>query len=116
MVFVVGDVLVVHNEDVESHNLGPLWIPSGTSASMNLDQPMRYTYNCSFQASNYMGLDVRTPTTLGTRLQGLILAGPATVIFLFLYSLLVYPIQTTNDRAKEQKSESYTRESLPPQE
>jgi hypothetical protein len=100
MVFVVGDVLVVRNEDSESHQLGPLWVPAASTARLSLDQPMNYVYNCSFQPSSYMGLEVRTPTTLGTRLQGLLLAAPATIIFVFLYSLLLYPLQPTPPRPK----------------
>jgi hypothetical protein len=100
MVFVAGDVLVVRNEDIESHQLGPLWIPANSSASLNLDQPMQYAYRCSFQATNYMGLDVRQPTTFSTRLQGLFLTAPATMIFLFLYSLLVYPLQPEKSEKK----------------
>ena len=100
MVFVEGDVLVVVNQDSESHQLGPLWVPSLSSASLNLDQPLQYGVQCSFQPSSYMGLDVRPRTTLGTRLQGLFLAAPATVIFLFLYSLLLYPL----DKGKKTKS------------
>jgi hypothetical protein len=110
MVFVAGDILVVKNEDIESHQLGPLWIPANSSASLNLDQPMQYAYRCSFQATNYMGLDVRPPTTLATRLQGLFLTAPATMIFLFLYSLLVYPLQPEKS---EKKAEGFIKEIEP---
>jgi hypothetical protein len=99
MIFVVGDVLVVRNQDTESHQLGPLWVPALSSASLNLDEPMQYVYKCSFQTSSYMGLEVKTPTTLGTRFQGLFLAAPATIIFLFLYSLLLYPLQPAAPKA-----------------
>ena len=37
MSFVVGDTLVVKNEDSVEHQLGPLWIPAGSSASMPLN-------------------------------------------------------------------------------
>jgi hypothetical protein len=93
MVFVTGDTLVVYNQDDESHQLGPLWVPAGSSASLSLDEPMLYAYKCSFQPSSYMGLEVRTPTTNATRLQGLLLSAPATIIFFFLYSLLVFPLK-----------------------
>lgn len=92
MVFMVGDVLVVRNEDSENHQLGPLWIPAGSSASLALENANRYVESCSFQPTQYLGLDVRTPTTLGTRLQALVIAGPGTIIFLFIYSLLIFPI------------------------
>lgn len=106
MVFVVGDVLVVRNQDSESHQLGPLWVPAFSSARLNLDEPMRYVYNCSFQTTSYMGLEVRTPTTLATRFQGLILAAPATIIFFFLYSLTIYPLQPAPAQAAAPKREN----------
>ena len=66
MVFVVGDTLVVKNEDTASHQLGPIWVPPGTSASLNLDTANRYSYACSFQPSRYLGLDVRSRVTCST--------------------------------------------------
>src|SRR5512145_1288384 len=36
MIFVVGDVLVVENNDSVDHKLGPLWIPAHTSAQLAL--------------------------------------------------------------------------------
>lgn len=93
MVFVAGDELVVLNQDSTSHQLGPLWIPANGRASLLLDSPSQYAYQCSFQASNYLGIDVRPPTTLFTRFQAVVLAAPATAIFLFIYSLLVFPLQ-----------------------
>jgi len=38
MVFVVGDVLVVRNDDLVSHQLGPVWVPPGSSASLALER------------------------------------------------------------------------------
>jgi hypothetical protein len=92
MVFMVGDVLVVKNEDSTDHQLGPLWIPANSSASLTLDNANRYLETCSFQPTQYLGLDVRQPTTLGTRLQALVVAGPGTIIFLFIYSLVLFPL------------------------
>jgi hypothetical protein len=43
MVFVVGDTLVVKNQDTTSHQLGPIWVPPGASASLNLDTANRYS-------------------------------------------------------------------------
>jgi hypothetical protein len=92
MVFVVGDTLVVHNNDRSDHQLGPLWVPAGTSASLNLDQASKLAYSCTFQASRYLGLDVRKPTNWRTRLVALLLAAPATTLFIFVYSLVLRPI------------------------
>jgi hypothetical protein len=49
MIFVVGDTLTVKNEDSVDHELGPLWVPAGSSASLVLDQPRKFMYTCSFQ-------------------------------------------------------------------
>ena len=38
MIFVVGDTLVVQNQDVVDHKLGPLWIPASSSARLSLDR------------------------------------------------------------------------------
>lgn len=93
MVFVRGDRLVVKNEDIVAHQLGPLWIPAGLSASMVLDQADKFAYSCSFQSSRYLGLTVKEPTTWQTRLIGLSLASPVTAVLLFIYSLLVVPLR-----------------------
>lgn len=99
MSFVLGDILLVHNMDVVTHTLGPLFIPAGTSAEMPLDEADNLALSCSFSPSNYLGLDVRTPTTLGTRLTALSFAVPPTTAMLFIYSLLAFPIE---DKKEEQ--------------
>ncbi|MCQ3935933.1 MAG: hypothetical protein DPW18_02680 [Chloroflexi bacterium] len=89
MQFVVGDTIKVINEDSENHNLGPLWIPAGSSASLKLDSEENLAYECSFQADNYFGLTVREPVTWRTRLFGIFLAGfPLSMIFV-IYSGLI---------------------------
>ncbi len=93
MVFVRGDRLVIKNEDTTAHQLGPLWIPAGSSASIVLDQADRFAYSCSFQNTRYMGLTVKEPTTWKSRLLALALAAPVTAVLLFLYSTLVVPLR-----------------------
>ncbi len=93
MVFVIGDVLQVVNQDNVDHQLGPIWVPAGSSGSLVLDQAEKFAYRCSFQASRYLGLDVRVGTTLNSRIQALLLAAPPTAVFLFIYSLLVFPMR-----------------------
>jgi hypothetical protein len=100
MSFVLGDVLVVKNEDQTEHQLGPLWVPAKSSASLTLDQVNNFAYQCSFQKTRYLGLTVRPPTTLGTRLQAVFLAAPATAAFLFVYSILVFPLQPKKETRK----------------
>ncbi len=96
MTFVVGDTFVVVNQDEVDHQLGPLWIPPGTSASLNLDTEQNYAYECSFQSTKIFGLDVREPVTFGTRLTGIFFSGlPLGALF------SVYSILLTSDKKKE---------------
>jgi hypothetical protein len=91
MSFVIGDTLVVVNQDVVDHQLGPLWVPAGTSASMNLATEESYSLECSFQPTKYLDLDVHPPVTLGTRLSGIFFAGfPLSALFA-VYSILLRP-------------------------
>lgn len=87
MVFVVGDVLVVKNEDTVDHKLGSLWIPADSSAQLALGQEESLAYECTFQPGNYFGLDVREALTLGTRIYGILYAGLPMAILIALYSL-----------------------------
>lgn len=91
MRFVVGDTLVVHNRDRVDHQLGPLWVPAGSSASLNLDSEANYAVHCSFQPTSAFGLDVRPPLTLWTRLQGILLSGLPLGILLSLYAVVGRP-------------------------
>ena len=87
MSFVVGDTLIVENNDIVEHQLGPLWIPASTSARLSLDQVESLAYECSFQPGKYLGLDVNEPLTLGTRIYGILyIALPLGILF-SLYSL-----------------------------
>ena len=92
MTFVLGDTLIVNNEDTVDHQLGPLWIPPRSKASLVLDAAERYAYSCSFQTSRYLGLNVKQATTWQTRLVALGFSVPATTAFLFIYSLALWPI------------------------
>jgi len=92
MSFVLGDILLVHNMDQVAHTLGPLLIPAGTSAEMPLDQADNLTLSCSFTPSNFLGLDVRRPTTWLTRLAAYGFAVPPTMAMIYVYSLLAFPI------------------------
>lgn len=92
LTFVIGDSLEVHNHDSVPHELGPLFIPPGTSASLLMEDANKYTLGCTFQPSRYLDFNVRPHTTLTSRLQAFALATPPTTMFLFVYSLLVFPI------------------------
>jgi hypothetical protein len=89
MTFVVGDTLVVVNQDEVDHQLGPLWIPAGTSASMSLDAEENYILDCSFQPGKVLGIDVLQPVTFGTRLTGILFAGFPLGALFAVYSVLI---------------------------
>lgn len=91
MTFVVGDTLTVKNHDSVSHQLGPFFIPSGTSASIHLDAVESLQYSCSFQPQNFLGLDVLPPVTFVTRLVGITLTAMPMAVLFALYSLIAIP-------------------------
>lgn len=93
MSFVLGDILVLRNEDTVAHTLGPLYAPAKGSASMALNQVDHFALACSFSTTQYLGLNVRPPTTLRTRLLGIAFAAPPTAAILFVYSLIVFPLK-----------------------
>lgn len=88
LAFVLGDTLVVKNEDVVVHQLGPLYIPPGSSASMTLNEPESLALRCSFQVSQYEGFDVEQPVTLFTRFAGVVVAGLPLGFLFMLYGLV----------------------------
>jgi len=92
MVFVLGDTLVITNNDTADHRLGPLFIPSNTSASLTLSQAADLTYSCSFDPGRYFGLDVREPVTVATRFEALLISGVPLGILVMIYSILVWPL------------------------
>jgi len=102
MVFVVGDTLQVKNEDSVSQELGPIWVPPGTTGSMVLGQAANLSYRCSFRPDQYLGLDIRQPTTLGTRFAGLAVGAPALGVVIFIYSLLVFPVHPAANKTAGQ--------------
>jgi hypothetical protein len=91
--FVLGDVLEVINQDSVDHQLGPIWVPPGSMGKIVLEEVNKFSYSCSFAPSRYLGLDVKRPTTLMTRMTGLSISVPTTAAFLFIYSLALFPLQ-----------------------
>jgi hypothetical protein len=91
MTFVVGDRLVVKNEDSVDHKLGPLWIPANSSAQLALDQEQNLAYECTFQPGQYFGLDVREPLTPSTRIYGIVYVALPMAILILLYSFIFTP-------------------------
>lgn len=100
MSFIVGDTLLVKNEDHVDHQMGPLWVPAGATASLAMEEKNKYAYNCSFKSTQYLGLDVLPRTTWNSRLTALGLAAPPTTMFFFVYSLITFPLdkEKTSDK------------------
>ena len=92
MRFVTGDVLIVQNDDVVDHELGPLFIPAGTRASLTLEEAAHYDYSCSFHPSQFLGLAVSEATDLNVRIIAVLYVAPATALFIFIYSLALKPL------------------------
>ena len=92
MEFIQGDVLVVINQDSVSHQLGPVWVPPGSKASLTLDESNYFSYECSFQPTRFLGLDVRTPTTMSVRLLGMITVAIPSGVLIWLYGLAAFPL------------------------
>ncbi len=97
MVFVIGDTLLVVNQDQTDHELGPLYIPAGSSASLQMEDANKYTLGCTFTPSKFLNFDVRTRTSARSRLTAFALATPPTAMFFFVYSLLVFPVGKNRD-------------------
>lgn len=89
MTFVLGDVLVVTNQDRVAHQLGSLWVPPGTSASLVLGNVQNLAVECSFQPTRYFGIEVREPVTWKTRLTGMLFAGLPLGALFAVYSLVL---------------------------
>jgi hypothetical protein len=91
LTFVLGDTLSVKNGDSVTHQLGPLLIPPGTTASMMLDSVQNYAVSCSFEPSKYIGLNVQPPLTIVTRVVGVLEAGIPMGFLLVLYVIFAVP-------------------------
>lgn len=107
MIFVVGDVLVVENNDNVNHQLGPMWIPAGGTASLSLEEEQNYTYTCTFNPSSFFGLEVQEPVTIWTRISGMLFSGVPFGAILALYSLIIWPI-----KKEETQSENHVEENI----
>ena len=93
MNFVVGDTLIVKNDDAADHQLGPLFIPAGTSANLPLQKASHFEYDCSFQPTNFFGIQVRQQATFNFRFFAIAYATPATAVFLYVYSIAAFPFK-----------------------
>jgi hypothetical protein len=103
-IFVTGDTLEVVNQDMVDHQLGPIWVPAGAKGSLVLEDAEKFSYSCSFSPSNYLGFDVRQATTWQTRLTGLGISVPTTTAFLFIYSLVAFPMDGRKKPASQEQA------------
>jgi len=85
MVIVAGDILRIVNEDNVSHTFGPLFIPSGTTAEMAFAKPENLAFTCTFTPDKYLGLEIKQPLTLSTRVMGILSAGVPLGTLMALY-------------------------------
>ena len=84
-VFVVGDVLVFRNEDVSNHDVGPFWIPAGTTITVPLERATTYSYLCTVHPSGAIALEVQprnswTRTLTPTLLLGVPIGGVLSIV------------------------------------
>lgn len=105
MTFVQGDVLIVKNEDVVTHQLGPVLVPAKASGVLELNQANSYSYSCSFQPTNSMGITVLPRLDSSSRVQGILAIGLPTGMMLALYSYLI-PANKVNFLKRLRKIES----------
>jgi len=91
MTFIVGDTLQVINLDAANHQLGPLFIPSGTTATLAFNALGNFDYACSFRADKYFGLTIKKPITITDRILGVIFAGLPLGILIALYAVFAAP-------------------------
>jgi len=96
MIFVVGDTLVMKNEDNVDHKLGQLWIPAKSTARLPLNEEENVAFECSFQLTNTFGLDVRQSLTFGTRMYGILIAGLPIGMLILVYSFVIPPKKNEN--------------------
>jgi hypothetical protein len=99
MIFIVGDVLIIKNQDSVPHELGPLYIPPDSSAHLSFDTKENYSYSCSFQPNKAFGLDVREAVTPYTRFIGILFAGLPMGGLIALYSLVALPVKSKESLA-----------------
>lgn len=99
MTFVVGDLLIVRNQDSVSHQLGPVWVPAQSSGVLEMGSASSYIYACSFEVDKVLGIDVLPSLTLGMRIQGALTIGMPSAVMIGLYSFLIFPLKQKNRAA-----------------
>ena len=91
MAFMLGDTLQIRNQDSVTHSLGPMVIPAGSTASLELNEAKNLAYTCSFETHKVFGIDVHQGLTTGTRIEGILLAGVPLGAMLTVYTFVFWP-------------------------
>ena len=89
--FVQGDHLEVRNLDAVVHTLGPMVIPAGNSARMELAEAGFTSYLCTFETSSYLGLQVQRALPWTKRLKWILLGGVPLGLLIAIGSLVIRP-------------------------
>ncbi len=97
MVFTEGDTLMVVNQDTAAHQLGPIWVPPGTSGKLVLDRPNQYSMACTFSPGQMLGVDVQSRVKPSDRIQGILAVGLPTWILIWLYMVVAIPLPQNFD-------------------
>ena len=92
MVFYEGDKIIVINEDNTSHQLGPIWVPAGSTGTLTLENPQSFTLSCSFQTSKILGLEVLPRLTNSVRFEGVLAIGLPSGVLFWLFSIVILPL------------------------
>jgi hypothetical protein len=80
---------------------------AGATGRLTMNKAENLAYSCSFQEKRYLGLNIRQPTTLSSRLLGLSVAAPTMTALLFIYSLAAWPIKSKASSADNSLSSSH---------
>ena len=99
--FVVGDTLVVHNQDSVSHELGPIWVPAGGTGQLAIGRASTTSYACSFRPSGTFDLRVRPRASNAARAVAALSTGLPIGVLIAAYSLVMWPLAKPSAPAPE---------------
>lgn len=74
-IFVVGDTLVLNNQDDADHQIGPFWVPAHSTSSTVLLTPSFTNYYCSVHSNKTIGWEVQPQHSLTLTLLPTIVLG-----------------------------------------
>lgn len=89
--FMVGDVLLLRNEDETAHQVGPFWVPAGTTARIPFERPSTVSFACTIHPSRYIGVEVRPRADPLTKLMAVLAFGLPLAAVMGLLALAYFP-------------------------